>query len=109
MFLDGCFQGHNQGFKGNGFTESQQVYKYVLMRACEVTLENGYSYFVILGNEDTTSKSFTAYASNSSFSVSQVTKPGRDICIQCFYKKPDVYGAIDALEYLSYNPIPKSR
>ncbi len=42
-------------FKGNGFTGRQKVESYLLYRCAEVTLNDGYDYFV-LASEDTESK-----------------------------------------------------
>ncbi len=35
-------------FKGNAFTGREKVYDYALLRSAELTLENGYEYFVII-------------------------------------------------------------
>jgi hypothetical protein len=39
------------GFRGNGFTRSEDAYNFALYHAAEVTQEAGYRYFVILDDE----------------------------------------------------------
>lgn len=42
-------------FRGNGYTGKGQVHDFVILRAAELTLENGYSHFIVInaknGNE----------------------------------------------------------
>src|SRR3989338_11233373 len=40
------------GFSGNAYVGQATVQDYLLLRCAEVTLENGYDYFVILQGED---------------------------------------------------------
>lgn len=47
-------------FKGNGFTKKDRVADFTLLRAAEVTLNNGYSYFTVMGgNVDTSHSTYT--------------------------------------------------
>jgi len=38
-------------FRGNGFTAPETVHSYLLRRCAEVTLQNGYNYFVLVDTE----------------------------------------------------------
>lgn len=57
-------------FKGNGYTGHEKVETYLLRRCAEVTLANGYDYFVIVDkNDDTIHGSIDtpgSYSSNTS-------------------------------------------
>lgn len=46
-------------FSGNAYTSRETVKKYLFYRASELTLENGYTYFIITDGEDTTQTSYT--------------------------------------------------
>ncbi|WP_421903408.1 CC0125/CC1285 family lipoprotein [Maridesulfovibrio sp.] len=47
-------------FKGNGFTKSDTAVDYTLLRCSELTLENGYKYFVIIdSSQDNKTSSYT--------------------------------------------------
>lgn len=39
-------------FRGNGFTAPETVHSYLLRRCAEVTLQNGYNYFVLVDAEE---------------------------------------------------------
>lgn len=110
-------------FRGNAFTSKETVLKYSLRRAAEITLQHGYSHFVVLGNEDTTkqtrSSTYNAntcgnacvypnsgtYQGNTSAQAftSTINKPGNQITIKCFSSNSDDDG-INAAEYLRFNP-----
>lgn len=106
-------------FKGNAATYRDDVTKYALLRAAELTLQNGYKYFVVLASEDRTSsydyvntdtkisksedfKSDSAKASTSTTSGT-VVHPGTSLRIQCFEEKPLSNDAIDAVFYWNAN------
>ena len=114
-------------FNGNGRTHSDTVMKYALLRASELTLQNGYNYFVITSKEDKTSsyaytdtyervsgsadahkgsKDSRASASetvSSSTHSGTVVKPGLTLHIKCFSDKPQSEEAIDARFYWDAN------
>lgn len=68
-------------FKASEHTSEKKVKKYLLRRAAEVTLENGYQYFKIL---DQTGK------------AKHLHYPSQRITIQCFHEKPEGSELIDA-------------
>lgn len=45
-------------FRGNGFTSQDLVQNYVLRRCAEITLREGYSYFLILGGNTATNRDY---------------------------------------------------
>lgn len=114
-------------FKGNGCTYSDDVMRYALLRASELTIQNGYSYFVVLSSEDQSSNynysnthgnatgSANSYHSsnfanaqvfeNSSSSTysETIVRPGTSIRIKCFKNKPQGNEAIDARFYWEAN------
>ena len=99
-------------FKGNQYTSSDKVLEYVLLRASELTLKNGYNYFIIISSADQTSSSnySNTYANiygNTSGSASTysgtIVKPGSAIRIKCFKDRPQCEEAIDAKFYWETN------
>jgi len=99
-------------FQGNDFTSSEKASNFALLRAAELTLENGFGYFIVNDDENTrqtgvfttpvwssTTYSFagstTNYYGGNTYSVS--TPNARKIIV-CFKEKPDWSGPIyDAL------------
>ncbi len=47
-------------FKGNGFTDRERTTDFVFLRSAEVALENGYSYFTIVGSTRRLNSSYIA-------------------------------------------------
>lgn len=110
-------------FRGNGFTENEQVQDFAMLRCAEVTLENGFNYFSIAdksengqtmllhsgGSSQTygmvSSMGNTAYGSfntyNSPGYSMPVTKHQTTCTIVCFKEKPpEPQRAFDALYLL---------
>ena len=44
-------------FKGNAFVDKERVQDYLLLRCAEITIDHGFDYFIILGEEDSTAVS----------------------------------------------------
>lgn len=59
-------------FRGNKYTSNQRIENFGLLRCAEVTLENGYNYFIIIKEE-------TKYKKST---------PTINFEIQCFREKP---------------------
>tara|TARA_Y100001954_G_C15618800_1_gene506695 strand:- start:230 stop:718 length:489 start_codon:yes stop_codon:yes gene_type:complete len=59
-------------FIGNGYTSSTKAQDYCLLRCAELTIENGYKYFVIISedNYSSNSKYTTPVTTNSNYNVS---------------------------------------
>lgn len=114
-------------FKGNGYTSSDTVEQYVLLRASELTLKNGYKYFAILSSEDKTSRSEYVTSStdvskgtdvharskrlsersyeteSTTVTSGTIVRPGTSIRIQCFVEQPREGDVIDAAFYWRAN------
>jgi hypothetical protein len=147
LFLTSCATGyHSQGFlgggyseiitspdtfivtfKGNGYTSHERALRYVLLRASELTIKNGYKYFVVVSSIDQTSTcnyssthanlsgsantytysnhtSTQAKGSGSSSTYSGIiVKPGTTIRIKCYREKPQIDDAIEAEFYWNAN------
>ena len=87
-------------FRGNSATRLETVELYLLRRAAEITLEHGFTYFVLLSEEGRTRKGSLGY---SGIKV-PVVSPGAAMQIRCFHERPpDADTVIDANEFLGYN------
>jgi len=103
-------------FNGNGYTGSERASNLALLRAAEVTLENGFKYFILADSEKSSSESTyttptqsytrgsaVAYG-NRAYGRAQTTtyggdtyvisKPGSTNTIICFEEKPDRDGLV---------------
>lgn len=103
-------------FRGNGYTSSERASDFCLLRCAELCLSTGYTYFIIVENQDrskqyqytTPSRTTTTgranvignsvYGSSSSTTSGgqtyNISKPRSENTIICFKEKP---------EYFSYN------
>ncbi len=105
-------------FSGNGFCSNQRAQDLVLLRAADLTVDNGYSYFIVGGEADI-GVNQTAYmpghsytsgsmsiVGNSAFYSGQTTyfpgmnlniyKPGQEMLIQCLKHRPNSGMVFDA-------------
>lgn len=105
-------------FAGNGYTSSERSQDFTLLRASELTLQNGFKYFAIINESNTTKidsyttqgssyTSGTAYVNGGYGSYSSTTtynppqtynfhKPRSSLIIQCYADKPDSVFTFDA-------------
>ena len=103
-------------FSGNGYTGRQKAQNFALLRSAEVTFENGYHYFVVLGGETMNEQSsFTTpvqshtigqvygYRNSATFRSQTIytggqtynfNKPVATLTIRCFKTKPEDAGGI---------------
>jgi hypothetical protein len=101
----------NVTFSGNGFTSREQASDFTLLRSAELTLKNGYKYFVIVTADKKTSvgtytspttynTTANAYGTGSSVYGNATTtssggetynfaKPSESNTIMCFKEKPE--------------------
>ncbi len=87
-------------FRGNTSTLEETVDKYLLRRASELTLEHGFTHFVILSEKERTRSSSVGY---SGFKIPFVA-PGTAVWIQCFKDPPPDRGLlINAADFLRFN------
>jgi len=72
----------NVSFKGNGYTSREKVSDFALLRSGELTLNNGYQYFIILNSEKYIDHS--SYTSSSRGDTTHYYKPSANNTIKCF-------------------------
>ncbi len=114
-------------FKGNAFVDKEKAQDYLLLKCAEITLDHGFDYFIILGEEDSTAvSSYTTPTNISTQSTSYGTgtytqhttgnatitggdtyyfsKPRSTCIIKCFKgKKPnDLPNAFTAYQLIGY-------
>lgn len=107
-------------FAGNGHTPPSVVNRYVLRRASEVTLANGFTHFVVISEKDESlygaAGTTSGYGSASTYNGGQHATgnysgnslqvpfrfPAGRIRIQCT-REPNANHAICARDFLSYN------
>jgi hypothetical protein len=93
-------------FKGNGFTSRERTKDFTLLRSAELTLKNGYKYFIIKSSENYTRHSTyttpthtningnvygnTFYGSTTTYGgrTYNISKPVTNYTIICFKEKP---------------------
>jgi len=82
-------------FSGNAYTSSGQVENFALLRSAEVTIENGYRYFVIVDRGTETQTDTKVWSSPDFVFGGKEThsrtdhKPRAWLTIQCFKEKPE--------------------
>ena len=87
-------------FQGSVGTREDTVERYLLRRASELTLEHGFTHFVILSEKERTRSSSVGY---SGFKIPMVA-PGTSVWIRCFHgPPPDSEVPIDAADFLRFN------
>lgn len=87
-------------FRANSTTHPETVDKYLLRRASELALENGFSYLVVSSERDRTKAGSLGYSGTKL----PIVTPAGTIRIRCFHEKPaDEDEAISAADFLRYN------
>lgn len=94
-------------FKANEYTSPEKVMEFSLRRASELTLNNGYRYFAILEEIDT-SREHTVLNSkkdgpSKTSTLSHLYYPSIRLKIKCYETKPIEREVIDARDYLAFN------
>ena len=90
------------GYQDDQFSTVQKVEDYALLRAAEVTLDNGYKYFTELNSSDDSKTSL--HTSKRTGKVRLIEKPSTTITIQCYKAKPvDITGVIYDAEQIKTN------
>jgi len=67
-------------FRGNGYTSKERVRDFGLLRASELTLQNGYSYFLVMNEGDYT----TLHSTGNSTTNSNVHCNGYGSSVNCY-------------------------
>ena len=85
-------------FRGNGYTSRQRAEDFALLRAAELTLENGFTHFMIINEASDTSTNlvFNPGSLNVAPSYSTVTKPRANNTILMVNQVPDGQFGFDA-------------
>ena len=110
-------------FRGNSYTNEDTVMKYALRRASELSIINGYQYFIVVSSKDLTvtkkyentqnnvkqkhdqkrdSNSFETLTSTSK-TIGENVAPGVSLSIKCFSVMPKEGEVVDAMYYLLHN------
>ena len=63
-------------FNGNAYSSMERARDFALLRSAEITIENGYKYFVVL-------------ETNGSLKITSYITPAANMTIECFRDKPD--------------------
>jgi len=109
-------------FKGNGYTAGERASDFALLRSAEITLQNGFRYFVVAESEKGSSLSTyttptqsyttgnvygygnTAYGSAHTTTYGGQTylirKPSATNTIACFKEKPETSGLVFDAEFV---------
>lgn len=86
-----------------------KVDQYALTRASELTLKNGYKYFVVKETIDQSStQDYSHLNYNSGWATAtteKVKKPGVSLSIKCYKENPAGIDCIDAQYFLRHNKI----
>lgn len=113
----------NVSFRGNGFTSRERTSDFNLLRSAELSLKNGFNYFIIISSKkhtnystytsstySTTNYSGTTYGNNFNGTANTTTtggetyniaKPSSSNTIVCFKEKPNINGVIYNAKYIS--------
>ena len=62
-------------FRGNAYSSMERTGNFALLRSAEITIENGYKYFVVL-------------ETNGFIKIFSYIMPATDMTIECFQDKP---------------------
>lgn len=94
----------NVSFRGNGYTSRERASDFTLLRSAELSLHNGFEYFIITNSEKytnihTTPKSYSTSGNINGSSYNATTtqsggitfrKPSANNTIVCFKEKPKI-------------------
>lgn len=109
-------------FQGNGYTKAEKAEDLALLRSAEITLNNGFSHFLIVDNkyrelvgsyttptQSYTTANATAYG-NSAYGTARTTttggqtfhisKPSSTNTIMCFKERPDTQGIVYNAQFI---------
>jgi hypothetical protein len=106
--------------RGNGYTGSDTIQRYVLLRAAEETAKRGFDLFLIVSSKDVTQTLYSVSSSGNSVSSSThsvtmttssglaipVPLPGEDVLVKMFKGEkpadapPNLYKASEVIQYV---------
>ena len=110
-------------FRGNGYTRSERASDFALLRSAEVTMGNGFRYFIVVeSGKDSSLSTYTtptqSYTTGSAYSYGNtafgsattttyggqtymIRKPSTINTILCFTEKPEVAGFVFDAEFVT--------
>jgi hypothetical protein len=109
----------NITFRGNGYTSMERASDFTYLRASDLTINNGYTYFAITyASKNVSTSSFTTasetttqvnFYGNSAYATSQtvpgqtytVKRPDVEMTIICFKDKPQTEATVFSAKFLS--------
>jgi hypothetical protein len=87
-------------FKGNAFVHKDKAADFALLRSAELTLDNGFNYFIIHDSVDSTNLSAYSTNSNSDSQTYIYNKPASDVTIECFVDEPETNVMVFEAEFV---------
>jgi hypothetical protein len=90
-------------FQGNGWTSQGVARSYLLLRCAELTVQNGFNYFIVMDEQDTSTKSIMGGYHAGNISASELRFPQLTSQIKCYRgKRPEGNNkAYDAREVIA--------
>jgi hypothetical protein len=78
-------------FRGNGYSSSHRAVDFNLLRSAELTVRDGYEYFIVLDGQDSVDKSlyFNPGSLNVAPTYGMITKPRASNVITMLHLKPE--------------------
>jgi len=70
---------YNVAFQGNENSKSSQVHDFALLRSAELTLENGFKYFVVINDQSKSLRNYSPNRSSGTFRVTEKQVIPRDL------------------------------
>ena len=96
-------------FDGNKNTTTTRAMDLALLRASELTLDNGYKYFIVVDDKQNTDENYTpamsstykgkTYTTNATYSSTRSST----ITIICYLEKPDNFNIVYNAEYVAFD------
>jgi hypothetical protein len=109
-------------FRGNGYTSTERASDFSLLRSAELTLQNGFRYFIVVDSKessklDTYTTPTTSHTTGNAYGYGNyaygnsttttyggetyaISKPRATNTIVCFKEKPQVNGLVFEAEYV---------
>lgn len=109
LFFSGCVTGmegvtttqidnniYQVSFAGSGWTDKEQGVDYMLIKASDLALQNGYIYFIVKDTQDTSKIKINQYGNVE-------TRPRLACIIECYKDKPQTNMTVYNAEITSKN------
>lgn len=92
-------------FRGNKYSDEEDIRRFALVRAAELTLTHGFRYFLVVNERELSSKEVQKHTDefDGVLKIKEIIYPGVELKIRCA-QEIDSADFIDAASFLSYNP-----